>query len=173
MSAETMSARWLQWQIPSEDLAGHRDKTTRTRQVLCSTWPVLQPRIKPCHAGLVWPEDNCPQLCLVAPKVFYIYIYAFSRRFNPKRLTIQAIHIFVSTWMYSLGIKPTTFALLTQCSTTEPQEHFLVFCKILGVLGPCRCRLWLVYLGTLGWLHRLYWKRAELDVNTDSPMNWL
>ncbi len=27
--------------------------------------------------------------------------------------------------MYSqyLGIKPTTFALLTQCSTTEPQEH--------------------------------------------------
>ncbi len=63
---------------------------------------------------------------------------------------IQAIHIFVSTWMCSLGIKPTTFALLTQCSTPEPQEHFLVFCKILGVLGPCRCRLWLVYLGTLG-----------------------
>ncbi len=25
--------------------------------------------------------------------------------------------------MCSLGIKPTTFALLTQCSTTEPQEH--------------------------------------------------
>ncbi len=28
----------------------------------------------------------------------------------------------------SLGIEPTTFALLTQCSTTEPQEHLkLVF----------------------------------------------
>ncbi len=27
--------------------------------------------------------------------------------------------------MCSLGIKPTTFALLTQCSTTEPQEHRL------------------------------------------------
>ncbi len=28
-------------------------------------------------------------------------------------------------WQYacSLGIEPTTFALLTQCSTTEPQEH--------------------------------------------------
>ncbi len=25
--------------------------------------------------------------------------------------------------MYSLRIEPTTFALLTQCSTTEPQEH--------------------------------------------------
>ncbi len=27
--------------------------------------------------------------------------------------------------MCSLGIEPTTFALLTQCSTTEPQEHLL------------------------------------------------
>ncbi len=25
--------------------------------------------------------------------------------------------------MCSLGIEPTTFALLKQCSTTEPQEH--------------------------------------------------
>ncbi len=36
---------------------------------------------------------------------------------------IQVIHFFVS--MCSLGIEPTTLALLTQCSTTEPQEHFL------------------------------------------------
>ncbi len=28
--------------------------------------------------------------------------------------------------MCSLGIEPTTFALLTQCSTTEPQEHYIV-----------------------------------------------
>ncbi len=34
---------------------------------------------------------------------------------------IQAIHIFVS--MCSLGIEPTNISLLTQCSTTEPQEH--------------------------------------------------
>ncbi len=34
---------------------------------------------------------------------------------------IQAIHVFVS--VCSQGIEPTTFALLTQCSTTEPQEH--------------------------------------------------
>ncbi len=28
-------------------------------------------------------------------------------------------------YMCSLGIESTTFALLTQCSTTEPQEHYL------------------------------------------------
>ncbi len=30
--------------------------------------------------------------------------------------------------MCSLGIEPTTFALLTQCSTTEPQEHYYYIC---------------------------------------------
>ncbi len=33
--------------------------------------------------------------------------------------------------MCSLGIEPTTFALLTQCSTTEPQEHLYLFRYIL------------------------------------------
>ncbi len=37
---------------------------------------------------------------------------------------IQVI-IFFCQYMCSLGIEPTTFALLTQCSTTEPQEHLL------------------------------------------------
>ncbi len=93
---ENRSARWwksgscqldeLQRQIPSKDLVGHRDKTTRTRQV-------LQPRIKPRHTGFVWPEEKCRRLCLVAPKVFY------------------------------------------SISVTD------------GVLGPCRCRLWLVLFG--------------------------
>ncbi len=35
---------------------------------------------------------------------------------------IQVIYFFCQ-YMCSLGIEPTTFALLTQCSTTEPQEH--------------------------------------------------
>ncbi len=30
---------------------------------------------------------------------------------------------FFCQYVCSLGIEPTTFALLTQCSTTEPQEH--------------------------------------------------
>ncbi len=40
---------------------------------------------------------------------------------------IQAIHLYCQ-YMCSLGIEPTTFVLLMQCSTTEPQEHiFSVF----------------------------------------------
>ncbi len=44
---------------------------------------------------------------------------------------IQDIH-FVSMCV-PWELEPTTFALLTQCSTTEPQEHFvnqIYFCKI-------------------------------------------
>ncbi len=56
-------------------------------------------------------------------KVICIYIYAFSRRFYPKRLTVHSCYTYFCQYMCSLGIEPTTFALLTQCSTTEPQEH--------------------------------------------------
>ncbi len=35
---------------------------------------------------------------------------------------IQAIHLYCQ-YVCFLGVEPTTFALLTQCSTTEPQEH--------------------------------------------------
>ncbi len=47
------------------------------------------------------------------------------RRFYPKRLTVHSGYtfFFFCEYMCSLGIEPTTFALLTQCSTTEPQEH--------------------------------------------------
>ncbi len=40
--------------------------------------------------------------------------------------SIQAVHVFIN--MCSLGIEPTTFALLTQYSTTEPQEHSIYVC---------------------------------------------
>ncbi len=51
------------------------------------------------------------------------YIYAFSRRFYPKRLTVHSGYTFFCQYVCSLGIEPTTFALLTQCSTTEPREQ--------------------------------------------------
>ncbi len=50
-----------------------------------------------------------------------VYLYTlnkYTQYIYPKRL----IHFFCP-YMCSLGIEPTTFALLTQCSTTEPQEH--------------------------------------------------
>ncbi len=31
--------------------------------------------------------------------------------------------LYIFQWVCFLGIEPTTSALLTQCSTTEPQEH--------------------------------------------------
>ncbi len=58
--------------------------------------------------------------------MIYIYIYAFSRRFYPKRLTIAfRLYIFIS--MCSLGIEPTTFcaadAMLYHWAT---QEHIYI-----------------------------------------------
>ncbi len=53
----------------------------------------------------------------------YIYIYAFSRRFYPKRLTVHSGYTFLSVCVFPGNWTPRPFALLTQCSTTEPQEH--------------------------------------------------
>ncbi len=79
--------------------------------------------------------------CILVKNHWCIYIYAFIRCFYPKRLKL---YIFC---MCSLGIEPTTFALLTQCSnhwatgthhwcitSTEPHSVYkietLVQCKI-------------------------------------------
>ncbi len=37
---------------------------------------------------------------------------------------LHSCYTYFSQYMCSLGIEPTTFALLAQCSTTEPQEHY-------------------------------------------------
>ncbi len=43
--------------------------------------------------------------------------FTFSRRFYPKRLTVHSGYtFFICQYVCSLGIEPTTFALLTQCS---------------------------------------------------------
>ncbi len=41
--------------------------------------------------------------------LLYIYIYAFSRRFYPKRLTVHSGYTFFCQYVCSLGIVPTTF----------------------------------------------------------------
>ncbi len=53
----------------------------------------------------------------------YIYIYAFSRRFYPKRLTVHSEYTCFISMCVPWESNPQPFALLTQCSTTEPQEH--------------------------------------------------
>ncbi len=64
---------------------------------------------------------------------YYIYIYAFSRCFYPKRLTVHSGYtFFLSVCVCSLGIEPTTFALLTQCSnhwatrTEECKNYYII-----------------------------------------------
>ncbi len=42
-------------------------------------------------------------------RLVYIYIYAFSRLFYPKRLTVHSGYTFFSQYVCSLGIEPTTF----------------------------------------------------------------
>ncbi len=51
-----------------------------------------------------------------------VYIYAFSRRFYPKRLT--GYYYYFYRYVCSLGIEPMTFcAAIAMVSTSEPQEH--------------------------------------------------
>ncbi len=52
-----------------------------------------------------------------------MYIYAFSRCFYPKRLTVHSGYTFFISMCVPWELNPQPFALLTQCSTTEPQEH--------------------------------------------------
>ncbi len=55
-----------------------------------------------------------------------MYIYAFSIRFIQSDLQcIQPIHLYVSMCV-PWELNPQPFALLTQCSTTEPQEQLCV-----------------------------------------------
>ncbi len=49
---------------------------------------------------------------------FTFYIYAFSRRFYPKRLTLHSSYSFTfDQLLLSLGIEPMILALLVPCST--------------------------------------------------------
>ncbi len=84
----------------------------------------------------------------------YIYIYAFSRRFYPKRFRL---HIYCQ-YMCSLGIEPTTFALITQCSTTEPQKYYISTCYISPNLFG-----WTIYLNLYVCIHwTLKWEAFHL-----------
>ncbi len=53
-------------------------------------------------------------------------MYAFSRRIYPKRLAVHSGYTFIVSMCVPWELNPQPFfALLTQCSTTEPQEHFI------------------------------------------------
>ncbi len=53
------------------------------------------------------------------------------------KATYSAFRLYIyCQYVCSLGIEPTTFALLTQCSTTEPQEHFIKCIKKIPFSVP-------------------------------------
>ncbi len=63
----------------------------------------------------------------------YIYIYAFSRRFYPNWLTVYSGYFFFISMCVPWELNPQPFALLTQCSTTEPQEHYILISVFTSV----------------------------------------
>ncbi len=87
------------------------------------------------------------------------------------KATCSAFRLYICQYVCSLGIEPTTFALLTQYSTTEPQEHFDYIGLIIlqSVLKCIECAL-AVYLKSLKfWLavkvfHRSSAKKIGLKV---------
>ncbi len=113
---------WCEWTRVIE-------RFVRRSICICSRTGEIPP---PVHAGALWEtvwhedrslghrthhraENRCEPV-LQQANTFYIYIYAFSRRFYPKRLTVHSGYTFFCQYVCSLGIEPTTFALLAQCS---------------------------------------------------------
>ncbi len=55
---------------------------------------------------------------------FYIYIYAFSRRFYPKRLTVHSGYNFFVSTCVPWELNPQPLRCQRNALTTEPQEFF-------------------------------------------------
>ncbi len=81
---------------------------------------------KDCNTQSPSPAERLPSLGRYS-RALHIYItflnYAFSRRFYPKRLTVHSGYTFFVSMCVAWELNSQPFALLTQCSTTEPQEH--------------------------------------------------
>ncbi len=60
-----------------------------------------------------------------------LYIY---QTLLSKATYYSVLYIFLVSMCVPLGIESTTFALLTQCSTTEPQEHYKYQPRALNVI---------------------------------------
>ncbi len=72
-----------------------------------------------CVWFVILSMNECDSgLFMTCRSLHYIYIYAFSRRFYPKRLTLHSSYSFTfDQLLLSLGIEPMILALLAPCST--------------------------------------------------------
>ncbi len=98
---------------------------------------------KACMTGYhsIWAQWGYIKLLFSGGIFFFFFffdIYAFSRRFYPKRLTIAfRLYILISMCV-PWESNPQPFAQLTQCSTTEPHRNiyivfFILYCIINNV----------------------------------------
>ncbi len=69
---------------------------------------------------LIFPLFSCCH-CFEGNSI--ILTYTFIRHFYLKRLTVHSSYTFIISMCVSWELNPQPFTLLTQCSTTEPQEH--------------------------------------------------
>ncbi len=65
----------------------------------------------------------------------FTFTFTFSRRFYPKRLTVHSGYTCFITMCVPWESNPQPFALLTQCSTTEPQEHRMLSMPLYRTSG--------------------------------------
>ncbi len=61
---------------------------------------------------------------LIGVAIFRHFTFTFTRRFYPKRPTVLSGYTFIVSMCVPWELNPQPFVLLTQCSTTELQEHF-------------------------------------------------
>ncbi len=88
-----------------------------TVQYLCK--PVVLP-------DLAKPRINPRKIKVQNKQLMLIYIYAFSRCFYPKQLTVHSGYTFFVSMCVPWELNPQPFALLMQCSTIEPHDYYII-----------------------------------------------
>uniref|UniRef100_A0A9J8AF73 Uncharacterized protein n=1 Tax=Cyprinus carpio carpio TaxID=630221 RepID=A0A9J8AF73_CYPCA len=61
-----------------------------------------------------------------AASTISLYVFVFSRRFYPKQLRVDSGYTFFTSVCVPWELNSGPFALLTQCYSTEPQEHYIL-----------------------------------------------
>ncbi len=110
----------------------------------------------------------------------YIYIYAFSRRLYTKRFRLYIIIFFIYFFISMCvpwELNPWPFALLTQCSTTEPQEQYLPQGRVLWIREAPATAPWLRVSRaqwTVLWIYmQTYPLFSRFCLNSLSALNYL
>ncbi len=103
-------------------------------------WTFLTCHILQTTSAFRWKWNKLYSIFVV---YFWNNIYAFSICFYPKRLTVHSGYTSFLSVCVPWELNPQTFALLTQCSTTEPQKHSNMYTsKYIGMYNVRLNRSW-------------------------------